>query len=1118
MAARRGGAGPAAHSESDVFEIVLPITVLVLSDDDFVPDDAEEQEASVPTLTEEEKEAGFNSSGFPKNDVAPADGNNSSSVWEENKTAWEENKTASNKDSSSKFSEEKWVAESVCDKSKSVLSDGCDAGTDKYSQNDVLPALSCETELAEVNGTSDGKECDGDGGFQVIPPLLSSAGNESRDETVETSVQSASSAISRREEELVSVASVLPDDSAEKQPEIHKELETVVEMEDPSSSSTRNYETNNRKSKRSKFEDETLSSVLEHGLKEESKSTYNCSAPFLNGCSPEENSTSEGLLTDVEKLETNASTSAQSNATGDHIHVLLTPFPKRRYRQRKDVCPHANPKELPKQEGLAHLSNSVTIKPVSEASCSVHNDERFNLKCRFCSSVYKCSAYLKKHVYSAHKDKKIHKCCFCKRAFFFPVNLKNHLRFHKKMCRLQKARKNRMNARKVRQTRAEERKSQAKKKESKYEEFFIKIKRDFAPLGVPVSFSCRICFFASSNPRIFIRHVKRHKERPPYLCPQCDYSCVSLTYLLKHMYWHAGYKLYQCRFCTFLSLYFASMVRHSYVHTGAKPYSCRVCAAAFASSAALERHRSSHAGKERSPGQQHDVVTRRKKTERPLKCYTCGECDVVFYAREHLSFHKKFHAEIEAAANGYTDQSDECHKSRIGKVGGGSQDQVSLSLSSKENGCLRGAMLAAEVDFEWTGDLEDKKICSVKKFPENSHGSNSLPVTGNRSEVALDSCKMDTVIFKEEPVFHSSASCSQAQGDHEYHKVVENLKDEWPSSLSALKTYKCQHCSYATAVHSNFKVHLKVHVYKRQFICKECNKKFMTSKDLQKHNLIHVKNEHETGHCLCVDGRLELCHERCVGECPVGDVGSLKGSNSSHSLLGSEVCGVQTCVWRGKENNLLAQSRPHFYQCVECEYTTGLLSNLKLHVRTHTGEKPYSCSVCQRKFRTSSHLKRHRITHFNMEHLKCGNCDYSTNKWLSLKRHLASHAGEVSSSVCCLYDEQHLPVKMYTCEECGYSTAHNGNLKLHLRIHTGEKPFKCSQCAAAFRSSSHLKRHLQIHLRLRCRRCRFSTVDKRAFQKHVKTHTRKYKCGRCNVTLPTKKLLEKHKRQHQLGT
>ncbi|XP_010290163.1 PREDICTED: zinc finger protein 3-like [Phaethon lepturus] len=632
---------------------------------------------------------------------------------------------------------------------------------DKCSQNYVLSTWSCKTELTERNETSDRKECDGDDVFQKIPPLLSSAGNEGRDETVEASRQLTLAAILKDKEKLVNVSSVLTDGSQEKQPEIHKEMETIVEMEDPDSSKNGDNEANSRKRKRSKFEDETLSSLLEHDLKEEPKFTG------------------------------------------------------------------------------------------------------------------------------------------------------------------------------------------------------------------------------------------------------------------------------------------------------------------------------------------------------------------------HLSFHKKFHEQFQATANGYTNQSNEYHKSKICKADSDSQDRVSLCLSGKENDCLSDGMLASEVDFEWAGEAWDnKKMCSGKKFPENSHGSNGLPVIGNRSEVPLNSYKMDTVICKEEFLFNSKASHSQVQDDDAYHRLVEDLKDAWPSNLSTFKMHKCQHCSYATAVHSDFKLHLKIHAGERPFVCKECNKTFKTSNRLQKHSLIHVKNGYEFGHCIYVDSRsenLELHREMDVGLCPERDFGSSEGSNTIHSFLGSEVCGGQPDVQRGKTNDLLAQSQPRFYQCAECEYTTYILSNLELHVRTHTGEKPYSCSVCQKKFRTSSHLKRHRVTHFNMEHLKCRNCDYSTNKWLSLKQHLASHSCEESSSTGCFYEQKQLPVKTYTCEECGYSTAHNGNLKPHLRIHTGEKPFKCGQCTVAFRTSSHLKRHLLTHLKLHCRRCKFSTVDKRAFQKHVKTHQKMYKCGKCNVTLPTKKLLEKHKQQHKLG-
>ncbi|XP_074676335.1 uncharacterized protein LOC141921470 [Strix aluco] len=1099
----------AGDGESDVFEIVLPITILVLSDDDFVDDDAEEQAAPAPELEEDEQEANLNNDIFPKNNVAPSNNSNSLSIWEENKTG-------PNKDDSMKYSEEKCVAESVCNRSKSSLSDWCDAGKDNFSQNYVLPTPSCKMELTEINETSDRKECDG--GLQKILPLISSSGSEGGEDAIKTSRQLTLAVTSSCKEEFDGVASVLSDGSQDEQPEAHKEMETVVEVKDPYSSKNEDNGANNRKRKASTFEDETPSCLLEHNLKEELKSTCNCSALFLNGCS----SASEELLKDVEKLEMNASFSSESNTTEEHIYKTLTPFPKKRYRQQELVSPHASPKEFQsQQEGLPWLSNSVTIKPLPKASCSINKRERLNLKCKFCSSVYKYSTQLKKHVYSAHKDRKIHKCCFCRRTFFSSVNLKNHLKFHKKMTRLNKARKNRINARKVRQRRYEERKYETKKKENKYKRFFNKIERDFTPLDVPVSFSCKICFFASSNPRIFIHHMKGHKERPPYRCPQCDYSCTSLSYLLNHMYWHAGYKLYQCRFCTFSSSYFASMVRHSYVHTGAKPYSCEFCQSAFRSTTGLERHRRLHAGKETCQGQQLGFISGRKRTRRPVKNYTCDECNVVFYTRGHLSFHKKLHEKFKTGASGYMNHSNEYHKSKIRKVDSDSQDHVSLSLSGKENDCLSGGMLPSGVDFERAGDVRyNKKMCSGSKFPETSHGSKSLPVVGNRSEVPLNSYKMDTAICKEELLSNSRASHSQVQGDGAYHKFVENLKDTWPSSLSTFKTYKCQHCNYATAVHSNYQLHLKIHTGERLFVCKECNKTFKTSNHLQKHSLIHVQNGYEYGHCLYADSCLEnldLHHEMQVGMCPERDFGSSGSSDSVSSLLVLEVCGVQPGVQRDTQDDLLVQSQPQFYQCVECEYTTHVLSNLELHVRTHTGEKPYSCSVCQKKFRTSSHLKRHRVTHFNTDRLKCRNCDYSTNKWLSLKQHLASRSCVGGSSTGCRYEQKQLPVKTYTCEECGYCTAHNGNLKPHLRIHTGEKPFKCGQCSVAFRTSSHLKRHLATHSRLHCRRCRFSTVDKRAFQKHVKTHTKKYKCGRCNMILPTKKLLEKHKRQHKLG-
>ncbi|KAG0419717.1 hypothetical protein HPB47_003917, partial [Ixodes persulcatus] len=145
----------------------------------------------------------------------------------------------------------------------------------------------------------------------------------------------------------------------------------------------------------------------------------------------------------------------------------------------------------------------------------------------------------------------------------------------------------------------------------------------------------------------------------------------------------------------------------------------------------------------------------------------------------------------------------------------------------------------------------------------------------------------------------------------------------------------------------------------------------------------------------------------------------------------------------------MARAKPKpllkLFQCKICTYMTRKLANMRRHLQSHSGERPFGCPQC------SARLKQH------------------------LKVHIRSHTGE----------------RPFACRHCPKSFAQNDDLVRHTRIHTGERPFKCPECPRTFTQSTGLKSHVKTHCREavhKCDRCSLGFRTKNGLGRHRAMH------------------------------
>uniref|UniRef100_A0A8C8VLZ6 Homeotic protein spalt-major n=1 Tax=Pelusios castaneus TaxID=367368 RepID=A0A8C8VLZ6_9SAUR len=112
---------------------------------------------------------------------------------------------------------------------------------------------------------------------------------------------------------------------------------------------------------------------------------------------------------------------------------------------------------------------------------------------------------------------------------------------------------------------------------------------------------------------------------------------------------------------------------------------------------------------------------------------------------------------------------------------------------------------------------------------------------------------------------------------------------------------------------------------------------------------------------------------------------------SGASEQGSETSKLQQLV----ENIDKSTTDPN--ECLICHRVLSCQSSLKMHYRTHTGERPFKCKICGRAFSTKGNLKTHYGVHrantpLKMQH-SCPICQKKFTNAVVLQQHIRMHMG-----------------------------------------------------------------------------------------------------------------------------
>ncbi|XP_030002733.1 zinc finger protein 37-like isoform X2 [Sphaeramia orbicularis] len=612
------------------------------------------------------------------------------------------------------------------------------------------------------------------------------------------------------------------------------------------------------------------------------------------------------------------------------------------------------------------------------------------------------------------------------------------------------------------------------------------------------------------------------REKKVYRCSVCLKTYCQKSYLEIHKRTHTGEKPFSCSVCGSRFTHKSSLHSHMTSHTGEKPFKCSLCHKCFGHRTNLRRHMTSHTGEKPficslcHKGFSHGTNLRRHMAthtgEKPFKCSQCNKCFVEKDVQQLLVVKEEVLPE-QQEWNPIVDQKepepDPPHIKEEQEELWTSQEvnitkfpSTPVPVKSEDEEKVKSSQLN-HTQTDYTMVASSKLDCEGSEPTSSFYLQRHLQTNTNEqnedSEETEDSDEDQTLNHKPESKLPTNSSTEQMETETD---GDDGGGSEPDINLVHMESVKGRNFDSKSLLGE----HMDTHTGQKLVGSSECEATFCqkknTTQEINSPRDMMMKNDMISSDMGC-EKKLHHCSVCSKTFSRKSHLEIHMRTHTGEKPFECSLCGSRFTHKSGLRNHMMSHTGEKPYKCSQCHKCFRDKCEVRRHMRVHTGERPFDCSVCEKRFTSKSNLNSHMKVHTGEKPFSCSECHKRFTQKTDLECHVRVHTGE----------------KPFSCSECGKSFAWKMVLERHMRLHTGEKPFSCSECSKKFTWEIDLERHMRLHTGEKpftCSECGKRFAQKTSVECHMRVHTgeKPFSCSECGQAFAQRTGLKHHMRVH----